>query len=42
MYIPGETIEHDKARKMLIDNGGLLCLLVISQYALEQDIREHP
>jgi len=35
MYIPGETHEHDKARKMLIDKGGLICLLVISKHALE-------
>ena len=29
LYIPGETSDHDQARKNLIENGGLLPLIYI-------------
>ena len=38
MYIPGETRELDKARKMLIDNGGLLALIFISYSFVNKNI----
>jgi hypothetical protein len=42
MYIPGETRDNDKTRKMLIENGGILALITIQEHALEPDIREEP
>lgn len=42
MYIPGETRENDRARKVLIENGGLLVLINLASAAIEPDIREMP
>lgn len=42
MYIPGETRENDKVRKILIENGGLVALIYIHKKALEQELRDIP
>ncbi len=42
MYIPGETTENDKVRRILIENGGLLALIAVSQCAFEKEIRDVP
>jgi len=34
MYIPGETRIHDEIRKILIDNGGLMALILIAHYSI--------
>lgn len=40
MYIPGETRDNDRIRKILIENGGLLALLQIKKKAICEDIRK--
>lgn len=40
MYIPGETRDNEKTRKILIENGGLLALLQIQRKAIQEDIRK--
>lgn len=42
MYIPGETRENDKVRRILIENGGLTALIYISKKALEKELQELP
>lgn len=42
MYIPGETRENDKVRKILIENGGLVALIYINKKGLEEEIKNIP
>ena len=39
VYIPGETREKNKLRTEFINLGGLLALLIISQNAIDEDIK---
>lgn len=40
MYIPGETRDNDKIRRILIENGGLLALLWINNNAIDTEIKK--
>lgn len=42
MYIPGETRENDKVRKILIENGGLIVLIYINKKGIEPELKEIP
>ena len=42
MYIPGETRENDKARRFLIENCGLLALIAVNEYAIEEELKLTP
>lgn len=42
MYIPGETRDNDTARRILIENGGFIALMMIAQNAIEESLRKEP
>jgi len=42
MYIPGETRDFDKVRVFLINQGGLLALMIASKSSLDEEIRAMP
>ena len=42
VYIPGETREKNKLRTEFINLGGLLALLIISENAIDEDIKSFP
>jgi hypothetical protein len=42
MYIPGETRDHVKVRDFLINQGGILALLMVSKLSLDEELRAMP
>jgi len=42
MYIPGETRDFDLVREFLINQGGIIGLMIVSKCSVDEEIREMP